>query len=454
MKDFDYRGLKEKGMKKFAAIDHESILNKLISNELGLIINFPKQDREEIQKYQINKLSKLADYAFTNIPLYKRKFDSVGFKPGDIKSFNDFEQLPILHKDELIEAFPYGIVKNLDDLKFSTRSSGSSGRFVTIAVDLKAIYTDTLQGIRQFLQQSDFQYREEDSVLFIYTDPWWITQIDGKYKQDFLPTTTKPQDALKHIKKHPPLILNTYPTYLQKLCELETKLSDYGVKYVIVHSEQSDKKSRMDMGKVLGVQVRDEYSSEELTRIALECKNDNYHLEEDSCYVEVLDSITRQKINKGTGLVVGTNLLNHATPIIRYYQGDMVTIDSDKQCECGHNGRILTEIQGREMDCILSKGKRIPASAFMDVAYNWYLTHKIPIHSMKYQIAQMSENELNIFLKKGAFELTADDLAAIKNSMYSLVDKDMSINISLAGRFIQRSNKFKPVINLMENKEK
>lgn len=452
MKDFDYRELMQKGIKEFGTIDHNAVLTGMLKNNLESIINFPKQNREEIKKYQLNKLSELTDYAFTNIPLYKRKFDSIGFKPGDIRSFDDFEQLPILYKDELIEAYPYGIVKNLDDLKYSTRSSGSSGRFVTIAVDLNAIYTDTLQGIRQLLRQSDFRYREQDGVLFTCTNPWWITQIDGKFKQDFLPTTTTPKDALDHIMKTRPLIIDTYPTYLQKLCELGANLSDSGVKYVIVHSEQSDRKTRLDMGKALCVQVRDEYSSEELTRIALECKSGNYHLEEDSCYVEVLDEITKQKMEKGTGLVVGTNLLNHATPIIRYHQGDIVTIDSDKTCDCGHNGRIITEIQGREMDCIQSAGKRIPASAFMDLAYNWYLIHKIPVHSMKYQIAQTAENVLTVYLKKGAFGLTEADYNTIKESMYSLVDRDMKINIEITGKFIQNSKKFKPVINTMDDK--
>ena len=81
---------------------------------------------------------------------------------------------------------------------------------------------------------------------------------------------------------------------------------------------------------------------------------------------------TLEKIDNGTGIVVGTNLLNYATPIIRYWQGDLVTIDSNSQCECGHNGRILTSIHGREMDSFISNGKEIPASAFMDIAYNWF----------------------------------------------------------------------------------
>ena len=40
----------------------------------------------------------------------------------------------------------------------------------------------------------------------------------------------------------------------------------------------------------LDVYKRQEYSSEELTRIALECPEHIYHLEEDACYIEIVDS--------------------------------------------------------------------------------------------------------------------------------------------------------------------
>jgi phenylacetate-CoA ligase len=295
MNDSEYRTLRENGAIEFATIDHNTILTGRINKELESIINFPRQVREDIQKYQIDQLGKLVDHAFKNIPLCRKKFKNVGFELGDIKSFKDFEQLPFLYKDELIEAFPYDVVKNITDFKYSTRSSGSSGKFVTIAIDLNAIYTDTLQGIRQLVQQSDCDYKKDKVALFIYTCPWWIQDINGEYTLDYLPTTTSPIEALNHIRKTRPSIISTYPTYMQSLCELEINLSDFGVNYIIVHSEQSNKKSRTDMGKMLGVQVRDEYSSEELTRIALECKYGNYHLEEDACYIEIFDAVTGQK---------------------------------------------------------------------------------------------------------------------------------------------------------------
>ena len=449
MRGFEYQQLQQKKVEEFNKIDHDNELGIILKDNLDFIINFPHKSKEAILKYQLDKVGKLVDYAYLNIPLYRQKYKTIGFKPGDIKTFEDFEKLPILYKDELISGFPNDLVKNIEDFKFSTRSSGSSGKFVTIAVDLDAIYTDTIQGMRQFIRQSNFEYTKNDVVLFIYTDPWWISSINGKYKQDFLPTTTAPQNALEHIKKIKPLIINTYPTYLQKLCELDVKISSYGVKYAIVHSEHSTKEARHDMGKALDIEVYDEFSSEELTRIALECKYKNYHLEEDSCYIETIDTKTNQKVTNGVGLLVGTNLINTATPIIRYHQGDIVRIDSKKNCDCGHNGRIISEIQGREMDCIQSNGKKIPASAFMDMAYNWFLIKKIPIHGMQYQIVQTSENQICVNLLKGLYELTEADFEIIKESFYSLVDRNITINIGYTDVFIQKSNKFKPVINLI-----
>ncbi len=92
-------------------------------------------------------------------------------------------------------------MKNAENFKYSTRSSGSSARFVTIAIDLESIYTDTLQGIRQFMRQSDFRYKKEYKVLFIYTCPWWIQDISGNYQQRFLPTTADVGEALRYIEK-------------------------------------------------------------------------------------------------------------------------------------------------------------------------------------------------------------------------------------------------------------
>lgn len=450
MNAIEYKRTWENGQKNFAKMEHSKAICKLMDIELNDIIDFPNQPYEKIREYQLKKIIKLVDYDYKNIPLYREKYDAVGFKPGDIKTFEDFEKLPFLYKDELIDGFPDKIVKDQKDWDISTRSSGSSGRFATIALDVDAIYHDTMQGIRQYVRQSDFKYKKSDRVLFIYTCPWWISDIYGDYELDFLPTTTNVKETVEHIKKTRPFIISTYPTYLSKICSLKVKLSDYGVGYVIVHSEQSDKKTRDKMAKALGVTIYDEYSSEELTRIALECSGGLYHIEEDASYIEVIDRDTHKNITDGVGVVVGTNLINKVTPLIRYWQNDVVTIDSKVKCSCGSHFRTITKVNGREMDCIISKNEKIPASAFMDLAYNWFLKKRVSVMGMKYQIAQVANDEIVVYLQKGIYDLTNDEEYLIKDSLYSLVDKSMNVKIQYTNRFIQSSSKFKPVIRIFD----
>ena len=454
MEYFEYSQMREKGREYFNSIDHNTALSKIMVQSMDSILNFSANSSENIKEYQLKKISQLVDYAYLNIPLYKKKYDEVGYKVGSIKSFSDFEKLPFLYKEELIENFPHGIVKDLNSFMLSTRSSGSSGKFVTLAVNLDAIYQDTLQGIRQFIKQSNGIYKKEDNVLFIYTCPWWIENISGEYRQSFLPTTCKFEDAIETIKQVKPVIISTYPTYLQGLCQYDIDLGKFGVKLVIVHSEQSSEQMRNEMSKKLNVEVLDEYSSEELTRIALECPHKNYHLEEDACYIEIVDSKTKKKVADGTsGVVVGTNLLNNATPIIRYWQGDIASLATEKNCACGSNFRILDHIQGRQMDCIISNKNIIPASSFMDLAYNWYLEFKIPIHGMTYQIIQTELKNIDILLQKGLFRLSNDDIEKIKQSMYMLIDKSINVTVKFTDNFVYTSNKFKPVISLINRGE-
>ena len=444
----DYIRLRKKGISYMAEEKHSLKLKELLNNTWSKMSVFLEEKENIIREWQLARISYLVDYAFENIPLYHKKYSEVGYKKGSIKTWDDFYNLPYLYKDELIDGFPNEIVKNEEDFFLSTRSSGSSGKFVTIAVSEEAIYKDTLQTIRQFYMQSGKKYSPDDKVLFIYTCPWWVDNIDGKYKQYFLPTTTKVEDAIKKIKELRPRYISTYPTYLEKIASTGIKLSDYGVELVIVHSEQSNKLQRAMLKKDLNVEVLDEYSSEELTRIALECPCHKYHLEEDACFIEIIDEHGNKLPNGQSGIVVGTNLLNTATPIIRYVQGDIAKITNEKNCRCGSNARIIEGVEGRKMDCVITPDdEKIPASCFMDIAYNWFLSYNVPVHGVKYQFVQEKPNELDLYLIQGKYDLELD---VIKNSMYELIPDSMEVKTFVVNSLPYDNNtKYRPVINLL-----
>jgi len=452
MNDFDekkYLDMKKNETIIFNEKDHGKVLDGVMKKKFRKIKGFPYNDYEIIKEWQLKRISEIVDYAYENIPLYHKKYSKIGYKKGMVKSWDDYMKIPILYKEELIEGFPNEITKNLENFNLSTRSSGSSGKFVTLSLSLDAIYTDTMQGVRQFILQNGKNYFPDDKVLFIYTLPWWITSINGKYEQDFLPTTSSIEEVVKKLEESRPKIISTYPTYLTKMSSYNLDLKKYGVELVVVHSEQSTRQERDLLEKSLNVKILDEYSSEELTRIALECPNNIYHLEEDACYIEIIDPHTKKILDYGNvGVVVGTNLLNTSTPIIRYYQGDLAEIGKSIKCSCENNFRVLKNIKGRYMDSVITKNNEIiPASAFMDIAYNWFCLFAIPVHGLRYQFIQHEKNKLELYLIKGKYEI---DLKKIRNSLYTLIPKNMRLEIKFVENLPEIGQKYRPVVSFVK----
>lgn len=147
-------------------------------------------------------------------------------------------------------------------------------------------------------------------------------------------------------------------------------------------------------------------------------------------------------------MVVGTNLLNTATPIIRYYQGDLAEMDKPIKCKCGNNCRTLKKINGRYMDSIVTNNNDIiPASAFMDIAYNWFSDMSIPVHGLRYQFIQHTKDSLELYLIKGKYEI---DLQKIRKSIYFLIPEDMRLDIKFTDGFPEIGRKYRPVVSFVK----
>ena len=80
---------------------------------------------EDIKKLQDEKLVKQVKYVYDNVKYYRDLMDEKGVKPEDIKSTADLHKLPFLKKDDLREAYPYGLLAT--DLKNCVRIHSTSG---------------------------------------------------------------------------------------------------------------------------------------------------------------------------------------------------------------------------------------------------------------------------------------------------------------------------------------
>src|SRR4030042_3459489 len=89
---------------------------------------------ERERKVILPKLRAQLKYAYERSLLYKKKWDSAGIKPEDIRSLADFEQIPFLTKEEIRqdqkESPPFGanLCTSLKDLARVQGTSGTTGK--------------------------------------------------------------------------------------------------------------------------------------------------------------------------------------------------------------------------------------------------------------------------------------------------------------------------------------
>ena len=87
--------------------------------------------REQIQAGQDERLVKQVKHVYEHVPYYRKKMEEKGVVPEDIRSTADLHKLPFLTKDDLRQAYPYGLLATpLEDVVRIQSTSGTTGRRV------------------------------------------------------------------------------------------------------------------------------------------------------------------------------------------------------------------------------------------------------------------------------------------------------------------------------------
>jgi len=101
-----------------------------------------------------------------------------------------------------------------------------------------------------------------------------------------------------------------------------------------------------------GARVEDNYSSQEVGNIAVECPDsDLYHVMAETLLVEVVDDAGRACQEGEIGRVLISDLSNFASPLIRYEIGDYAEVGPP--CPCGRGLPTLRRIVGRARNLIV-----------------------------------------------------------------------------------------------------
>jgi len=128
---------------------------------------------------------------------------------------------------------------------------------------------------------------------------------------------------------------------------------------------------RETIREAFGCPVLDRYGSREVGAIACSCISSNeLHVQENACYVEVVDEEGRPCAEGVEGDILVTLLTNYAMPLIRYKIQDRGEWALGP-CPCGRKTKRLARISGRQSDYLLAlDGTRINGTALTTLLYS------------------------------------------------------------------------------------
>ena len=325
--------------------------------------------REQIKAWQDERLVKQVQHVWDNVPYYRKKMEEKGLTPADIQSTADLHKLPFLSKDDLREAYPYGLLgKTMSECVRIHSTSGTTGKRVV------AFYT-----------QHDLDLWEDccaRAIMAVGGDKEDVVHVaygyglftggaglhGGSHKVGCLtlPMSSGSTDRqLQFMTDLGSTILCCTPSYAAYLSESihERGLRDQiKLKAGIFGAEAWSQKMREDIEKGLGIKAYDIYGLTEISGpgVAFECEaQTGMHINEDHFIAEIIDPDTGEVLPEGSkGELVFTCITKEAFPLLRYRTRDICVLTREK-CPCGRTHIKMCKPMGRSDDMLIVKGVNV-----------------------------------------------------------------------------------------------
>jgi phenylacetate-CoA ligase len=376
-------------------------------------------------------LSSLVDHAFETTVFYRKVYSAAGFQPGDIRTLTDFQALPVITKQDLLNCHDQERIScSGAQSSYISRTSGSSGAALSVAYCDQQYVESMTHYIWQLEQALGKPVDPQRWIYNIHHARWWLSSVQGQYRT-FAVNDLPPLDALAaHLEVLRPQVLVTLPSYLATLAANGFDLKQYGIEAITTNSEQSSPQERRQYEALFGMPVRDEYSSVELEQIAFECPQGRHHVLEGSVYVETVDLGP-----DGVGTVVGTNLQARHMPMIRYNQGDLAVL-AHEQCGCAAHTPALVHLHGRRNSSFLARdGRVVPSASILGIVDDFLVRAGNGVEA--YRLYQLSVDEMALY-HTGACQRV--DSAALQQQLQRLFGHALVLNLNHVNELPQQAS--------------
>ena len=382
---------------------------------------------EQLRQLQNERFMKQLRHVWDNVPYYRQKMEDKGVSIDDIKSMDDLHKLPFLSKDDLREAYPYGLKgKPLSDCVRIQSTSGTTGKRVVafytqhdidLWEDCCARAIMAAGGTKEDVVQVAYGYG-------LFTGGPGLNGGSHKVGCLTLPMSSGNTDRqLQFMTDLGATILCCTPSYAAYLAESihERGIRDQiQLKAGIFGAEAWSEDMRRDLENKLGIKAHDIYGLTETSGpgVAFECSEQTgMHINEDHFIAEIIDPDTGEVLPEGSkGELVFTSITKEAFPLLRYRTKDICILNREK-CSCGRTFVKMCKPMGRSDDMLIIRGVNVFPSQIETVLMQQG-------YSANYQIIVDRVNNTDTFeiMVEMNPEMFSDSLAKITKAEKSLVE--------------------------------
>ena len=326
--------------------------------------------REEIVAIQNKKLVEQVHHVWENVPYYRKKMEEQGVTPDDIKSIDDLHKLPFLSKDDLRNAYPYGLMGvPKEEVVRIHSTSGTTGKRVI------AFYTQGDVDLwedccARALMAAGATKEDVCQVSYgygLFTGGAGLHGGSHKVGCMTVPMSSgNTERQIMFLRDLEATIICCTPSYAAYLGESMKEMGltpdDIPLKAGIFGAEAWSEEMRKDIEKTLGIKAFDIYGLTELSGpgVAFECSAQNgMHINEDHFIAEIIDPKTHEVLPDGEqGELVFTAIDKKGFPMIRYRTKDICVLHREK-CPCGRTHVKMEKPKGRSDDMLIIRGVNV-----------------------------------------------------------------------------------------------
>ena len=327
--------------------------------------------RDQIRKYQSERLLHLVKYAYQKIPFYRELWDAAGFRPEGVQSIDDLPSIPTWNVNNQRASIeknpPFGSYCTEDvrnDVAFMLSTSGTTG-----TPRLAMVGNSDLPGMMDIMSRA---YRwiglgpgDLIQITFTYAPlgaAWCCARAAQAAGVGVLASssgrTTSSDRQIELMRLAGVTALIGTASYLLHLAEEARRMgydpAMFKVRKVITAGELSSAATRKSLEEIWNARVYDLFGSvDTLTWSSLDCDASRaehgalgMHIWEDACVIEVLDDNGKPVPPGEYGEMCVTSWVWRSSPKIRFRTGDLIAVQTDL-CKCGRTLARMMPVAGR-----------------------------------------------------------------------------------------------------------